>query len=626
MKWTISNSALMLVDDSADEIVLSAPDMLRCFSGNGPYPDPRNSYPDLTVSRFGIHVSIAASLDGGQVSLALRARRPGVDHTFVPGSIPFPDHVIVDGRVYFFQDEWFAMTECLRRAGITSFQGARLAEYCILTQVAEPLGIEVDRGVLHELGSDSIAIESRASAPLGLSASLYPYQEVGYGWLSRMSETAHGCVLGDEMGLGKTLQVICLLLDRASRGLTPSLVVAPVSLLENWRREIAKFAPSLRTLVHHGQTRSGNWHVMLDYDVVVISYGSAVTDRGMLHMVQWDTLVLDEAQYIKNPDARRTLAVKSIPHRFGIAVSGTPFENHIVDVWSILNFAEPELLGERPWFEQTYPDDLIGASSLEPVVKPFILRRLVRDVAQDLPDRVDVPMPLVMLDGEAEGYEALRQKTLEEFDPSVAGLAVLQRLRMFCTHPAVYDDESPAQADPFRTSAKYQRLCEILEDRFASGEKVLVFTSYTRMFEILSRDVPRRLSVPVYCINGATQPSLRQPIVDDFGRTEGAALLVLNPQAAGTGLNITSARTVVHYNLEWNPAKEDQASARAYRRGQRRTVFVYRLFYTGTVEETILERMESKREISGSLIIGTQGELDDRAAIAKALSQSPIGG
>lgn len=624
MKWSISNNVLRLFDESDNEVPVNDSDIANHLADDARFPSIRSSLPDITASRFGVQISFHVRLEGDDIILALNVRRPNMSIIYTPDQIPFPGHVVVSNRVYFFPEDHSAIMDALETAGIKSFGKIKLSEYCILLQACGSLGVEINRDVLQEL--DSSSYENRLVSPARLEASLYPYQEIGFGWLSRMSEMASGCVLGDEMGLGKTLQVISLLLDRVNHGNAPSLVVAPVSLLENWRRELARFAPSLRTLVHHGQTRSGNWRDLSSYDVVVISYGSAVTDRGMLHMVSWDTLVLDEAQYIKNPDARRALAVKSIPHRFAVAVSGTPFENHIVDVWSILNFAEPDLLGSRSWFEQRYPDDMTGAAELEPVVKPFILRRLVKEVAKDLPEKVEITQPLVMLEDEAKGYETLRQRTLEEFDPSVASLAVLQRLRMYSTHPAVYDGEAPVPADPSKYSAKYQRLCEILGERFASGEKVLVFTSYTRMFDIISDDITRRFSVPVSCINGGTPPALRQPIVDKFGAVEGAALLVLNPQAAGTGLNITSAHTVIHYNLEWNPAKEDQASARAYRRGQEETVFIYRLFYTGTVEETILERMQSKREMSGSLIIGTRGELDDRAAIAKALSQSPIGG
>ena len=295
----------------------------------------------------------------------------------------------------------------------------------------------------------------------------------------------------------------------------------------------------------------------------------------------------------------------------------------------MFNFVEPPLLGDRDGFAAEYPDNLEGAAKLEGSISPFILRRTVSEVANDLPKKTIINVPLTLLDSEAETYEEIRRLAVKEIGEAGATLASLTRLRMFCTHPFVLDDSLGAtgkalSADPGSVSSKYDYLCTLLEEIFLRGEKALVFTSYRKMFAILSRDLPSRFGVGVFEIDGSTDPKLRQSVVDEFSAQEQPSVLVLNPAAAGTGLNITAACNVIHYNLEWNPAKEDQATARAYRRGQERPVMVYRLFYSGTVEELIKERMDFKREMAGKAVVGTDGDRVDREAIIRALSLSPI--
>ena len=462
--------------------------------------------------------------------------------------------------------------------------------------------------------------EDTISAPL--TATLYPYQKDGFRWMKYVTGENCGCILGDEMGLGKTLQIMALLADRCSQADHHFLVVAPVTLLENWKREFAKFAPTVTAFIHHGSKRTGRFKDLLAPDVVIISYGTAVSDVAMLNMIKWDVVVLDEAQNIKTPDAARTKAVKRLNRKIGIAVTGTPFENHMTDLWSILDFIAPGFMGTEAEFSSVFDDNSDSAVSIEPILTPLMIRRRVSEVAQDLPERVDIPVVLRMDDREALLYDDQRQRILNDLGGKRATLVALQKLRMYCTHPALIDD-SFSLADPMKGSSKYNHLCEILEEVIEQRDKAILFTSYTKMFEILRRDIPDRFGIPVLEINGETPVPDRQPIVDQFSSFDGSALLVLNPRAAGTGLNITAANYVIHYNLEWNPALEDQASARAYRRGQKKTVFVYRLYYADTVEQIVNDRIEMKRDISELAVVGTKGTHENRDDIMAALMLSP---
>lgn len=260
---------------------------------------------------------------------------------------------------------------------------------------------------------------------------------------------------------------------------------------------------------------------------------------------------------------------------------------------------------------------------IEPVLSPIMIRRMVKDVGNDLPEKVVIEQPLLMPESEAIEYERYRDEAVGLSEKEGLSIGVLQKLRMYCTHPAICNSEN-SLTDVFSSSVKYQRLCEILEEVIASGEKAIIFTSYKKMFSIFNDDIPERFRVPVMTINGDTPVDKRQSIVDGFNAMNSAAVLALNPRAAGTGLNITGANHVIHFNPEWNPALEDQSTARAYRRGQKKTVFVYRLFYTNTVEEIVNDRISRKRQMSENAIIGNIGDEQSRQDIILALQKSPM--
>ena len=454
----------------------------------------------------------------------------------------------------------------------------------------------------------------------GLNAQLYPYQVDGVGFLQVISKQEIGCILADEMGLGKTLQVIALLLSERNRGCTPSLVVAPATIVENWRREIAQFAPSLSVLVHAGPGRAGIAERLKPFDVVVTSFDTAIRDEPVLGSVEWNLLVLDEAQAIRNPDAQRTKAVKRLPRRVSLAVTGTPVENRLDDLWSLADFALPGLLGSVSEFRASFTDDLNDASRLSPIVSPILLRRKVGDVAKDLPEKIEVPQAITMNPSLADAYESLRLSTLAEYGPA-AGMVATGRLRMFCTHPRLV---SKAQGNPLLDVDKYIRLLELLTEIFESTQKALVFTTYQGMADLFMRDIPQRWPAGFFrFIDGRVPVTERQPTVDQFYEFNGYGALFLNPKAAGAGLNITAANHVIHYNPEWNPALTDQASARAHRRKQKLPVTIHHLYYADSVEEVMLERAQFKRSLATEAVVGHDGEID-ASIIVRALQISPL--
>lgn len=622
--WVIKNNQLRFKGEDGTEAIPNASTVLDSLSGENPeYPSPLIDYPNIRFSSIAAEIILRISFDEGNSSIFVSpvVHRGKNEYNIATPFDELQNHIVFD-NTWRYISNFEDLFPFLSDAGITSFGIITLQQYLCVKQIVyadKYPTIPVDDKAAPFLDNHPLSIDENDTKSL-VSATLYPYQSVGFSWMKYITDQDCGCILGDEMGLGKTLQVITLIASRKGILDSPSLIIMPVSLLENWRREFEKFAKGIDVYIHHGGKRTGLYTELLQHDVVLISYATAISDFSMLTMINWDLVVVDEAQGIKNPDAQRTKSIKGIPRRASIAISGTPFENHILDVWSIMDFIEPGYLGSKREFEAAYPDDIIGAEKVESSITPLMLRRRVVDVAKDLPDRIDIEVPLEMSEKEAEEYEEYRQATLSEYDGKNASLPLLQKLRMFCAHPEIVKS---SRMDPTFRSLKYERLCEMLDEISSSCEKCILFTSYTKMFELLSHDVRQRIGIPVLQINGETPQKERQGIVDQFSAIEGPALLVLNPKAAGVGLNITAATRVIHYNLEWNPAIEDQASARAYRRGQTRKVFVYRLFYKNTVEEVVNERISKKRDMFESAIVGTDGSHANTEDIIRALLITP---
>ena len=482
-----------------------------------------------------------------------------------------------------------AAKECLQRG---ASEEAPLAAYTNIYRGLNPsirIRDDVDIGQLSRLAP-------RTGTLRRLQATLYPYQEVGYRWLSEAAEAGLGCLLADEMGLGKTIQVIALLEERCSQGLGPSLVILPVTLIENWRRELHRFAPDLRVNVHHGPSRARYGGAFNAVDVVLVSYDTAARDVGVFLGRDWDLIVMDEAQNVKNPDTQRAQLIRQFPRRSAVMMTGTPIENGTMDLWSLAEFAVPGYLGTREHFVASLRE---RPELLARAIKPLLLRREVADVATDLPERIDADVVIDMFEGEWSGYEELMSRMPGHVNRGNA-LSLITKLRQYTAHPSLVSDHAPE--DPIFMSAKLARLTEMLGEVFADNNKALIFSAFRAMNDLISRVIQERMYVPSWMIDGRTPAKSRQEIVDTFSEHDGPAALVLHPVTGGTGLNITAANHVIHYTLEWNPARESQATARSFRRGQELPVFVHRLIYPGTIDEIIADVLRKKRDLADEVI------------------------
>ena len=624
--WNINNGIISLCEDNkfyyptADELFKQRGNSVFIIDGNR-YPNPESAL-NIRISRIGLQVTLTfISSENNKLAAKLYVTKKGNKSEIHLHQGVFADYIILDDTLHYLCGDYSSIAEIIRNNKF-SVSELRFAEYLKFKRIL----IEENIDFIDEIETTitSIKEDETSIQAVGLKANLFPYQDSGCNWLSFMVKNKCGCILGDEMGLGKTLQIIALFgkYKETLNNNPKFLVICPVSLLENWKRELNRFYPSLSVLVHHGSYRTGNYKDLIGFDVVVMSYSNVQTDLSMLSMINWNIVAIDEAQNIKNPSAKRTRNIKLLNREVSVAVTGTPFENHMTDVWSIVDFVLPGFLGNLSQFEKTFSDSTDSARRLEKFISPIMIRRRVSQVAKDLPERIDIPTPIRMTEEEAKFYDSERKNESEKLDAlNDFNIFTIQKLRQYCTHPLVYNPEIE-EKDPVSISTKYQRLCEILEEIFDANEKAIVFTSFTEMSNIIVRDIAKRFTVFVKAINGSVEVNRRQAIIDEFSAVNGKALLVLNPKAAGAGLNITAANHVIHYNLEWNPAVEDQASARAYRRGQVKTVFVHRLYYTGTVEEIINEKIQKKRDISNTAIIGNSGSIS-KDELIRILGISP---
>jgi SNF2 family DNA or RNA helicase len=465
----------------------------------------------------------------------------------------------------------------------------------------------------HEDEADAVA------APATFHGELRPYQLRGLRWLHFMSRLGLGACLADDMGLGKTIQLISLLLsERAgAAAFGPTLLIVPMSLVGNWRREIERFGPSLRVLVHHGlERRSGE--SFLDearrHDVVICTYALAHRDYDHLGAMEWRRIALDEAQNIKNPSAKQSTAIRSLRATHRIALTGTPVENRLTELWSILNFLLPGYLGTGADFRRRFAvpierhHDTDRAGRLRDLIRPFILRRLKTDptIQVDLPQKMEMKVFCNLTREQAGLYEAVVQEVLARIEGSDGIqrrgliLAALTRLKQICNHPAHFlaDDSSL----PHR-SGKCERLVEMLEEVLAEGDHALIFTQYRQMGTLLHKLITTTFDREALFLHGGTPRAQRDAIVERFqrGRPD-APILILSLKAGGFGLNLTAANHVFHFDRWWNPAVEDQATDRTHRIGQNRAVQVHKFVCIGTLEERIDAMLANKRTLAETII------------------------
>ena len=477
--------------------------------------------------------------------------------------------------------------------------------------------------------SGNRTIESVA-APKGFKGELRPYQSRGVGWLSFLEQWGLGACLADDMGLGKTIQFIAFLLYlKAEKRLSgPTLLVCPTSVLGNWEREVHRFGPQLTILTHHGSGRARGKALakaVKSKDLVITSYSLLYRDEKSLQGIDWWGLVLDEAQNVKNPEARQSKAARSLQAHCRVALTGTPLENRLTELWSILDFLNPGYLGPRPFFQRRFATpierygDTDSLTTLRSLVQPFILRRTKtdRDIIQDLPEKQEMNVFCSLTPEQATLYEQIVQESLDAVE-SAQGiqrhgiiLATLMKLKQICNHPAQFLKEDSLLSDKQR-SGKLKRLEEMLEVILAEGERALIFTQFAELGKLLQKHLRSILDQDTLLLYGGSSKKQREAMIDRFQHDpQGPRLFILSLKAGGTGLNLTRATHVFHFDRWWNPAVENQATDRVFRIGQTRNVQVHKFVCTGTLEERIHEQLESKKALAEQVVGAGEGWLTE---------------
>ena len=479
--------------------------------------------------------------------------------------------------------------------------------------------------------------------PEGFVGKLRPYQRRGVGWLSFLRQLGLGACLADDMGLGKTIQAIALLLHsrhqaeigrqsrngQAEEQERPALLICPTSVVANWRHEIERFAPDLRLLLHHGSGRlSGEAFrsALSRHDMVITSFGIARRDIDMLETQAWSDLILDEAQNIKNPSAKQTQAIRRLTGGskaqsergssppFRVALTGTPVENRLLELWSIMEFLNPGYLGNREHFRQQFVlpveryNDEFAAADLRRMVQPFLLRRLKTDptIISDLPEKNEMVVYCSLTKEQETLYTQVIEETMARVERSEGVqrrglvLGLLLKLKQVTNHPAHYlGEKGPLDV----RSGKLSRLTEMLEEALAVGDRALVFTQFVEMGHLLRRHLMENLGREALFLHGGTPAARREQMVRSFQEDgNGAPIFVLSLRAGGVGVNLTRANHVFHFDRWWNPAVENQATDRAFRIGQKRSVQVYKFVVSGTLEEQIHKMIESKQDLAESIV------------------------
>jgi len=491
-------------------------------------------------------------------------------------------------------------------AGLGGGEGVRLADVDADGWLGDLLSGQADRRL------------APMAAPGGFAGTLRPYQERGLSWLSFLGDLGLGGILADDMGLGKTIQLLSLIAAQPA-GSGPTLLVCPMSLVGNWQREAARFTPDLRVHVHHGADRldAGDFAAAAaEADLVITSYGVATRDQEALSGITWARVVCDEAQNIKNHATKQARAIRALPAATRIALTGTPVENRLSELWSIMEFTNPGLLGSAEKFRERFavPIERNGsedaARALQRLTRPFVLRRLKTDktIISDLPDKQEMKVWCNLTPEQASLYAATVADMLSRIEEAADDisrrglvLATMAKLKQVCNHPAhLLGDGSRL---PGR-SGKLARLEEICDEIVAEGDKALCFTQYAEFGRMLQPHLAGRLGCPVLFLHGGTPRKQRDTMVSAFGSLDEPALFLLSLKAGGTGLNLTAASHVIHVDRWWNPAVEDQATDRAFRIGQHRNVQVRKFVCVGTLEERIDAMIEEKKALA-ERVVGT---------------------
>ncbi|MDR4890153.1 DEAD/DEAH box helicase [Fredinandcohnia sp. QZ13] len=457
----------------------------------------------------------------------------------------------------------------------------------------------------------------QASIPDTFKGELRPYQQQGVDWLLFLRKFGFGACLADDMGLGKTIQMIAYFLAVKENGTKPALIICPTSVLGNWQKELEKFGPDLRVHLHYGPNRLKGEEFAKEVnsaDIVLTSYGLSHMDEEEISAFDWGTICLDEAQNIKNAQTKQSRAIRKLKSDHNIALTGTPMENRLTELWSIFDFINRGYLGSLGGFQKRFVSpiekdhDEETIAQLQRLIKPFLLRRTKNDeaVALNLPDKLEQKEYCPLTVEQASIYEQLVKDTLEQVE-QLAGmqrkgliLKMLGQLKQVCDHPALYlKEQNPVNVD--ERSVKMEKLLELVDHIRDQDESCLIFTQYIQMGEMIQDVLQKRFDESVKFLNGSVAKAQRDKMIEGFQNRE-FNILILSLKAGGTGLNLTEANHVIHYDRWWNPAVENQATDRAYRIGQKRFVHVHKLIATGTLEEKIDEMLEKKQSLNDEII------------------------
>ncbi|MEJ4112187.1 DEAD/DEAH box helicase [Corynebacterium kroppenstedtii] len=498
------------------------------------------------------------------------------------------------------------------------------------------------------IGIDTAIAPQRLDPPSGISVELREYQRRGFDWLAWMTSQHLGCILADDMGLGKTLQTLTLIAYEKERSALsgPVLVIAPTSVIGNWIAEAKKFAPGVSTYLHHGSGRRGGDALseeIANTDIIVTTYSTATRDQEILSHTYFHRIVVDEAQNIKNPSTKNAQAVRALDATHRIALTGTPVENRLDELWAVMDFCNPGLFGTRNDFRhrysipiERYHDDALTAD-LKALTQPFILRRVKTDpaVVDDLPEKNEAVLVADMHPHQASLYKAVTTAVAKELEVTRQGrdrrglvFKLLTGLKQICNHPAQYlGDDSPFLDGAHHRSGKVETVEPIIDEALTEGRKVLIFTQFVVFGNMLKTYLSDRYGIEVPFLNGAVERQERDHMVTTFNSPAGPPIMILSLRAGGTGLNLTGASVVIHMDRWWNPAVENQATDRAYRIGQDRDVSVYKIMSKGTIEERINDIIEGKLQLASAVVGPGEAWIselsDDELLQLVALHESP---
>jgi len=486
--------------------------------------------------------------------------------------------------------------------------------------------------VMKNLHSKSLIM---METPNELNGTLRDYQKRGLSWLSYLESLGMNPCLADDMGLGKTIQIIALLINERQKEhrLVPTLLIAPTSVLGNWQKEIERFAPKLKAIIHHGSQRLNQIKAFkskaLESDVVITSFALARRDTKLLGEIDWHRVVIDEAQNIKNPKSAQARAIFKLNTSRRVALTGTPIENRLLDLWSIFNFLNPGYLGNQTQFKKFYEvpiqreNDQPRLGILKQLIDPFILRRVKTDksIIKDLPDKVEQKVYCTLSKEQASLYQTVVDEVREALEGTEGIqrkgliLSTLMQLKQICNHPAQFlKDGSEFSGE---RSHKLERLLEMVEEIMENEENLLIFTQFTEIGGQLEVLFKSRYHYRTLYLHGGTSRTKREKMISDFQDPETkGTIFVLSLKAGGVGITLTQANHVFHFDRWWNPAVEDQATDRAFRIGQKKNVFVHKFVSVGTLEERIDQLLEDKKRLSDTIVGNGESwitELDNEA-------------